>query len=1639
MKFKTTYAKIVLVLAVLAFSSIIGANTTPIDNIANTYSQPLPDMTSPATFEPANTQETPITRITNEVFSNAPFKSSLKTYQDAAYNAAKLSPELKEKLATTPAYLWGRTTQQVIISFEDQTSLEQFSPDSGRVQKLKAINMAIAEATLETVAQITHSTGVKRVYLDQYALFIDADWESRADNPFEVATFPSEARIGARDLLSMGYNGSGVTIAIVDTGIDKNHPDLDDLDNDPATNDPKVIKEASFVDFDNDGINDTSPMDQHGHGTHVAGIAAGNGLLKGVAPQAWLMNARVLDAYGGGQFSWIMNGVNWAASNGADIISMSLGGFPGSIEPLLNDAVNAAWENGIMVVIAAGNSGPLEGTVSSPGLASRAITVGASDLYDAVTGFSSRGPSPNGIIDPDIIAPGADILSTVPSGQYQVYSGTSMATPAVAGGLALLMQAKPTTSIDLIRASILATAKDTGLHPFSQGAGLLDLKGALDYLQAPSVYAYPGFTADQPLLLSPGETFSYQFDIFLNDSFTSFSASPSASLASSVSVTLVDSVAPGWVRATISITMPSTDLSGTIDLKNDTTILYQAPLVLKADTEENDAGSSTDAGETFSGALALTVGTTLNGYVASRDSDFYSFAVTKDNRYNLSLTGLFRDADIFVFDENGTIITIGSNWGNDPELLGFTAKSSGNYYIRVLGYDETPYTLLVTDLGAGGSSASKVIFSSASGQAQDDDSDAKYERLVFSVQVTVNTPGDYDFLYSVAQYRGDYSFGKYTFYGGWITVSLEAGTQTVELSVPGELMAASSYDGAYVLNDLLIGDPSTWTVLEYLTNVTQTPSYANTDFETGLATVNSITYSTYDVNSNNNPEFFTITLDLAFQTKINDYISVFLIDESQTVLVYYAEVYVSTPSPDPSLSVAFLVPGQYLEEFGQNALVAGILLPGIDGLVPLFDAVTNVPTYEPIYTISITDSPTDTDSNGNPDAIRLTFSITSKFSGYLSYFTPSLYSISEERLAVDKSDPSLSQDFVINIGENTIVASLDLGLAAARNIPGPYLLLGGSLRLIFTSVPFTGADFVGLPDAYYDKPYATTNDYANVGTYDKPDIYLTGNVFIQEYQTASDRGYDIIVEAYSKTTTSASLYASLSPHTSLSTSGFYNSYDVEKTLTSGLQNITVRVSGKDIFQARFIGHIEIYRIELYDGPYAWQPIDTLRRAGLIKNADYRNYYDIVPIYATGYELAFVNSDADPLLESIDVKVNVTVNSPDYYSLDLELYGNRGTYAMNFSSLDVSTAGNYSVTISISAKSIVRNGLNGTVDVVLHVNSWLGDWVDYEFFGIIDVNSSEFDYVLPVSFAGDATSKPVDKDGDGLYDEIELSVLVNVNTAGTYTDLELPVYSFIDTGQERTDLFVAWLSLDSLSLQLGQQYINFTLDSFLLITLNETLSWIGGGDQTTFTLSADNLRAWDSEGPFYITPYVFDFPETYDITDFDLTPPLSLDSLYYELVYDINGNAIAINIIIEYTVNQPIDFSLSVYVSASTASDYYSAGQWIEITPTTTGSFSETVQFSFFEIFGSTEAPGGFDFYVSVSAYSASYDFLGSLTLADTIPPSSLTTIVTPTEPENDTTTEPDKKKGFFLPLPFDTVILAFTALATTVFLVRKRK
>ncbi|UCG68245.1 MAG: S8 family serine peptidase, partial [Thermoplasmata archaeon] len=269
----------------------------------------------------------------------------------------------------------------------------------------------------------------------------------------------------------LGYNGEGVTVAIIDTGIDDEHAGLDDLDDDPATDDPKVIAFYDAVNHPNQDDGTYEPYDNHGHGTHCAGVATGTGAPSythiGVAPKAKLVGVKI----GGGSIphSAALRGVEWAINNkdkfGIDILSNSWGIYIGGPanqngESDLSRLMDEAVEAGLVVFCAAGNTA-VSMTVYAPADSERAITVGSVNDDHDLSLFSSQGPTADGRIKPDICAVGEGVRAPdANSGTgYVGMSGTSMACPMAAGLAALMLDANPDLEPDDVKQILHETSE----------------------------------------------------------------------------------------------------------------------------------------------------------------------------------------------------------------------------------------------------------------------------------------------------------------------------------------------------------------------------------------------------------------------------------------------------------------------------------------------------------------------------------------------------------------------------------------------------------------------------------------------------------------------------------------------------------------------------------------------------------------------------------------------------------------------------------------------------------------------------------------------------------------------------------------------------------------------------------------------------------------------------------------------------------------------------------------------------------------------------------------------------------------------------------------------------------------------------
>ncbi len=385
----------------------------------------------------------------------------------------------------------GKHKVQVIIHCNDYENRLQVIENLGFIKyKLPMINSFVLEVEEDLLEYIKSVEGL-------LAMEIDTHITAQMNRVSDV--------IECRWAHEHGFFGRGIGVAVVDTGIAL-HKDFIEGSN-------RVI---AFKDFIN---HRTDTYDDNGHGTHVAGIIGGNGYsskgkYKGIAPECNFIGVKVLDHRGDGNISDVLAGLQWVIDNrkkyNIRIVNISVGtSSKDSLDEnsLLVQGVNAVWDNGIVVVVAAGNNGPGPMSISTPGISRKVITVGSSDdniaaeVYGSgrAKDYSGRGPTPFCIKKPDIVAPGSNIISCNISRitsrakngdvrltasdspmMYTIKSGTSMATPVVSGAIALLLSAHPELTNREVKLKLRSSAIDLGQHWEKQGWGLLNVKKLLE-------------------------------------------------------------------------------------------------------------------------------------------------------------------------------------------------------------------------------------------------------------------------------------------------------------------------------------------------------------------------------------------------------------------------------------------------------------------------------------------------------------------------------------------------------------------------------------------------------------------------------------------------------------------------------------------------------------------------------------------------------------------------------------------------------------------------------------------------------------------------------------------------------------------------------------------------------------------------------------------------------------------------------------------------------------------------------------------------------------------------------------------------------------------------------------------------------
>jgi subtilisin family serine protease len=393
-------------------------------------------------------------------------ESSARNLRQISSDVSALSPNERHQLK-----LQFQTYERDIFTKQDSVIETVFSKEKIKKRFSRTLNAVTVSATDEEINLLRQNKSVRGVFKNTKVRKLLSESTELVGAPLAWSR---------KDKNGETLTGKGIKVAVVDSGVDYSHPDLGGCFGSGC----KVFGGYDFVDKDND------PMDVDGHGTHVAGIVASNGTLRGVAPDAEILAVRVLGDDGMGDMSDIVAGIEYAVDpdgdpltdDGVDVINLSLGGMgdhnsPGSL------AADAAVEAGVVVVAAAGNDGNYNDIANhSPASARLAITVGSTEKYGGLSTFSSKGPlSVDNHIKPELVAPGGDINSLGMAHDQAILSGTSMASPHVAGSAALLLQSNPSFNPLDVKALLMSSATSIGIDPYAQGYGLINVNNAIDH------------------------------------------------------------------------------------------------------------------------------------------------------------------------------------------------------------------------------------------------------------------------------------------------------------------------------------------------------------------------------------------------------------------------------------------------------------------------------------------------------------------------------------------------------------------------------------------------------------------------------------------------------------------------------------------------------------------------------------------------------------------------------------------------------------------------------------------------------------------------------------------------------------------------------------------------------------------------------------------------------------------------------------------------------------------------------------------------------------------------------------------------------------------------------------------------------
>jgi subtilisin family serine protease len=1468
----------------------------------------------------------------------------------------------------------------IIVKFASLAEQSLFSdniPKSDILFKSRLIPYISIRTTESTLSVLKFSLGVVNIYDDVFSSLPDyivlKETEPNLDN---ITYYNSEAHIGASLLHEQGLTGKGIKVAVLDTGIDENHHDLQVT----SQGNKKIIGQESFVDYNFDGIPDEGPEDLIGHGTHVTGTVAGNGYQIGVAPDAYILNGKVCGSIGCAT-TWMMEAIEWAYFMDADIITMSIGGSTVSGQDPLDSLIEAVWEKGVLFTIAAGNAGPSTSTVSSPGSNPHVLTVGATDIYDKVTSFSGRGPSVYGHPDPDIVAPGENIFSTIPNESYDIYSGTSMATPHVAGAAALLKQKFPHANPDMIKANLMKNAKDIGHSTNEQGMGLVDLQSTVENWNLDSGLLFPQFTEKDVLYLAPGETYSGYLE-FLSGIRPRPTPHFAVSKENKKIITIDTSSAnifsrQNYYQYTITIpanTTPEDHITlnvvawwmnfqnfgkSNLNFRNDdidNTFLYpdKNPIMNKffgkfftkinldiqiiVSNYQNDANSTTDAGDNFISSSYIELG---NYSAFANDIDFYDVYLTQGIDYTFILEGMtgYSDFDLFVYNSSGyltcDVCNIGFG-GNSPEYLSFTADYNGLYTIRI-----DPWSVLYVDpytrMNSSGSYSLSIIIGSGanSGGNQtgengtlldyqyaniygvDSNNDSIYDLLAIDITINVLQTGLLDAYVWLALDKG-IPLPRTTYSMAFLEMIQlnRTGIQTLTFYISGTLVADQHFAGSHIIYELFFGDPSTFTILHDLFNVYTSPSIDSKDFGPNHINYQGFEISTIDENEDDISDWLIVNVSIQVVQSFNAPYSYF------TGVLWHPKGFYLWSINNPQLDIS---------NPGQNYLIFIFSPNDFIGLVSelLNLELTVLYTFEhplAVYSmhygsfpyavminenfivdtkeffgsntvfgdkiVKIEDYGLDTNQNDFYDELVFNITVQIENPGYYSLsMHPWLWSISDQKVSFSY-DTSANIEWY-NTGSYTLQIMTSGEIINAKQINGPFLVI------FFWLDKYDFDAYYGyyrwLETSDFKQNYITQN--YSFSDFENSDVTLSkiaGLNYIDQNLDNQAETVEVILEFNVSKPGSYSISMNLIDYPLGSFYSYY-SYIYISFADTGLQNVSVTLSGKDFYSNKLVGFLEIWTMTIYSqSDYNMTGYSEVFFS--YQNGIFWVDYNLLPGARPSGSILSMNDygediDGNGLYENLVLEVQIEVYRPDNFNLYSIVYADPSTgyytyIGFFYKSSYTNDTGILSIEIMVSAKDILTRSQEfyTNFEVWLYLIDGLGYQIDYR--GPLFTcyyTLDQFEYILP-SYEWFTDFYQFDTDNDSLIEAFDLySNFHAIALTNVLVDFNVEIYYLSQNDSMLIDSF--WQSIfinspDSWYFVYFQYIAKFTGDYDIVIRLyidgslteSREILWL---NVDTFNLPDYTLVSnitpndWDLEGTndtieFSYKLHIFDNPGTFEM-------------------------------------------------------------------------------------------------------------------------------------------------------------------------------